>query len=144
MSDKKAPFIIDNDLSPRLKKYLPRDAKTTTECGLRPHAPDNPDVLDLCQRKNAILVTADTGFMKHVRDYQRAHNECCWGVLLLPDGEVNQIEVLSRLRSGKITFTYPKLKTFTFELARHDNLFINLRGNPPVIRELCDCEWNED
>ncbi|MGA3332706.1 MAG: DUF5615 family PIN-like protein [Terracidiphilus sp.] len=143
MSNKKQPFIIDNDLSPRLRQYLPRNARTTAECGLRPHAPDNPNVIDLCQRKNAILVTADAGFLKHIKNYQRSHNDCCWGLLLLPDGELNQIDVLSRLKEGKIKLAHPKLETFSFELVRHDNLIVNLRSNPPEIRELCDCKWEE-
>jgi predicted nuclease of predicted toxin-antitoxin system len=143
MSDKKQPFIIDNDLSPRLKDHLPREARTTVECGLRPNAPDNPNVINLCQRKNAILVTADTGFLKHIKDYQRRHNDCCWGLLLLPDGELSQVDALSRLQQGKIKLVHPKLETFSFELVRHDNLIVNLRANPPEIRELCDCEWEE-
>ena len=144
MSDKKQPFIIDENLSSRLKDYLPREARTTVEWGLPPHAPDNPDVLDLCQRENAILVTADKGFLKHIKDYQRTHNDCCWGLLLLPDGELNQIDVLSRLKEGKIKLSYPKLREFSFKLVRHDNLIVNLRTNPPEVRELCDCEWKGD
>jgi Domain of unknown function (DUF5615) len=145
MSGKPRPFIIDKNLSPRLKAYLPRDGKTTTECGLPQHAPDNPDILDLCQRENAMLVTADEGFIKeHIKDYQRAHNDCCWGVLLLPDGIIRQIELLQRLKEGKIKLAYPKLKRFTFDLARHDNLLIDLRANPPSVSELCACPWYSD
>jgi hypothetical protein len=58
MSEKKKPFIIDNDRGVNLKPNLPADARTTVECGLRPNAPDDPDVVDLCRRENAILVTA--------------------------------------------------------------------------------------
>lgn len=141
MSDKKHPFIIDNDLSPHIREYLPRGARTTVELGLPSHAPDNPDVIELCQRESAILVTADTKFPKHFKDYQRAHNDCCWGLLLLPDGEQKQIDVLTRLKEGKLKLQYPKLQAFSFELARQDNLFVNLRANPPQIGELCDCEW---
>jgi hypothetical protein len=51
MSKKKQPFIIDHDLGVNLKPYLPADARTTMECGLRANAPDYPDVVDLCQRE---------------------------------------------------------------------------------------------
>jgi hypothetical protein len=27
---------------------------------------------------------------------------------------------------------------------RHENLFINLRANPPEVTELCTCEWDDD
>ena len=145
MSHKKQPFIIDNNLkNPRIKEYLPRDSKTTVELGLRPNALDNLDVVDICARKAAILVTADTGFPLHFRDYQKSTNDCCWGLMLLPDGIEKQLNVLQKLKDGKIKLTHPKLETFNFESARHDNLFINLRANPPQIGELCDCKWGDD
>lgn len=145
MSGKPRPFIIDKNLSPRLKDYLPGDGKTTIECGLPQHALDNPDILDLCQRENAMLVTADEGFItKHIRAYQRSHNDCCWGVLLLPNDIIKQINLLQRLKEGKIKLSYPKLPRFTFDLARHDNLLVDLRTNPPAVRELCGCPWYSD
>jgi hypothetical protein len=144
MSKKKQPFIIDHDLGVNLKPYLPADARTTVECGLRANAPDYPDVVDLCQRENAILVTADTEFHEHFKRYQREHNECCWGLVLLPGEEMRQIEVLKRVRTGKLKLKDPTDDVFYFENARADNLFVNLRSNPPEISELCDCEWDED
>jgi hypothetical protein len=86
MSKKKQPFIIDNDLSAELKPYLPSDVRATVECGLRPNAPDYPDVVDLCQEEEAMLVAADTEFPDHLRRYQREHNTC-WGLVLLPSDE---------------------------------------------------------
>jgi predicted nuclease of predicted toxin-antitoxin system len=71
MSKKKHAFIIDNDLSAELKPYLPSGARTTVESGLRPNAPDYPDVVDLCQREEAMLVTADREFPDHLRRYRR-------------------------------------------------------------------------
>jgi hypothetical protein len=144
MSKKKQPFIIDEDLSAALKPYLPADSRTTVECGLRKGTPDFPFVLDLCQREKAMLVTADIEFPKHVKRYQRSHNDCCWGLMLLPDGELNQIALLKSLKEGKIKLNHPKVKDFKFDFARHDNLFINLRANPPNVSELCDCEWDDD
>jgi hypothetical protein len=144
MSKKKRPFIIDADLSSDLKKYLPADARSTVECGLRLNAPDYPDVVNLCQHEEAILVTADTQFSDHLRRYQREHNECCWGLVLLPSEEIKQIEVLKRIAAGKLKIKDPLDKVFHWENARHDNLFVNLRANPPQVTELCDCEWQED
>ncbi|MGA3318725.1 MAG: DUF5615 family PIN-like protein [Candidatus Korobacteraceae bacterium] len=143
-SKKKQPFIIDNDLSPKLKEYLPSDARTTVECGLPPHAPDYPDVVDLCQREEAMLITADTEFPDHLRRYQRAHNDCCWGLVLLPSEELKQIEILKRIKAGKMKLKHPIDRVFQFENARWENLFINLRANPPEVTELCTCEWDED
>lgn len=143
MSKKKQPFIIDNDLSAVLRAYLPSDARTTLECGLRPNAPDYPDVVDLCQRDQAMLVTADTEFPNHMRRYQREHNTCCWGLVLLPSEELKQIEVLRRIRDGKLKIKHPISRVFQFEDARHENLFVNLRSNPPEVTELCTCEWDE-
>ncbi len=102
MSKKKQPFITDESLSPTLKPYLPADSRTTVECGLRKGTKDYPWIMDLCQREQAMLVTADLGFGKHVARYQREHNDCCWGLLLLPDNEGKQIEMLKRLKEGKI------------------------------------------
>lgn len=144
MTKKNRPFIVDANLSSTLKSCLPLGARTTAECGLRHNAPDNPDVIDLCQRQHAILVTADAGFVQHFRDYQNSHNECCWGLLLLPDGELRQIEVLNRLRVGKLMLKHPHDEIFRFEDVRNDNLLVNLRANPPEIGELCECEWNKE
>jgi predicted nuclease of predicted toxin-antitoxin system len=144
MSKKKQPFVIDNDLSAALKEYLPSDARTTVECGLRPNAPDYPDVVDLCQQEEAMLVTADTEFPDHLKRYQREHNTCCWGLVLLPSDELKQIEVLKRIKAGKLKIKHPVAKVFHFDFARHENLFVNLRANPPEVTELCTCEWDED
>lgn len=143
MTKKNQPFILDADLSSNLKHYLQMGARTTVEYGLRHNAPDNPDVINLCQREHAILITADTGFLQHFRDYQKAHNDCCWGLLLLPDCELRQIDVLSRLRAGKLRLKHPKDDVLRFEDVRNDNLLVNLRANPPEIGELCMCEWDE-
>lgn len=68
MGKKKQPFIIDEILSYKLKTYLPANARTTVECGMRKGTPDYPFLPDLCQREEAMLVTADTGFPgKHFR-----------------------------------------------------------------------------
>ncbi|MGD0445797.1 MAG: hypothetical protein ABSA39_17830 [Edaphobacter sp.] len=142
MSKKKYPFVIDNDLSVEIKKYLPGGARTTVECGLAPNAPDYPDVADLCQREEAMLVTADTEFPLHLARYQREHNTCCWGLILLPAEELKQVEVLKRIKAGKLRIKHPIAGVFHFEEARHENLYVNLRSNPPVVQELCACEWD--
>jgi hypothetical protein len=144
MSKKKQPFIIDENLSAKLKAHLPADAKTTVECGVRKGTPDYPFVLDLCQREEAMLVTADVEFPRHIKRYQREHNDCCWGLMLLPAEELKQIDVLKRLKEGKIKLKHPKDDDFKFDYARHENLFINLRAEPPTVTELCDCDWNDD
>jgi hypothetical protein len=141
MNKKKQPFILDNDLGECIKEYLPREARRTVEFGLPPHAADNPDVLDLCQREEAILVTADVEFPRHFRKYQKAHNYCCWGLILLPAEEPKQIDVLKRAKAGKLNLKHPKEEIFRFEDVRMDNLLVNLRANPPYVAELCDCEW---
>lgn len=143
MSKKKQPFIIDEDLGPALKPYLPADSRTTVECGVRKGTPDYPFILDLCQRKEAMLVTADVEFPKHIKRYQKEHNECCWGLMLLPGDEAKQVEVLRRLKEGKIKLKHPKDPNFRFDYARHDNLFVNLRADPPQVTDLCDCEWED-
>lgn len=143
MSKKKQPFILDEDLGDAPKRYLPADARTTVECGLRRGAKDYPFLLDLCQREEAMLVTADTEFPKHIARYQREHNDCCWGLLLLPGEEAKQIDVLRRLKEGRIKLKHPRDPDLKFDYARHDNLFINLRADPPEVRELCECRWEE-
>ena len=97
--------------------------------------------MDLCQRENAILITADVEFWKHFQNYQRTHNRCCWGLVLLPGEEQKQVDVLKRVKAGKLALKHPTMRIFSFEDVRHDNLFVNLRANPPEVRELCDCEW---
>jgi hypothetical protein len=143
MSKKKYPFIIDNDLSASLKKYLPSGARTTVECGLRPNAPDYPYVVELCQSEKAMLVTADTEFANHLKRYQREHNTCCWGLVLLPSEELKQIDVLKRIKAGRLKIKHPVSETFQWEYARHENLFVNLRANLPEVAELCTCEWDD-
>ena len=98
--------------------------------------------MTICE--NAILVTADTEFLHHLRRYQREHNACCWGLVLLPSEELKQIDILRRIKAGKLKLKDPIDEVFHFENARADNLFVNLRANPPEISELCDCEWDED
>jgi hypothetical protein len=144
MSRKKQPFIIDENLGAAIKAYLPAGSRTTVECGVRKGTPDLPFVLDLCQREEAMLVSADIEFPRHVKKYQLSHNDCCWGLMLLPADEAKQIEVLQRLKQGKIKLTHPYIPDFHFDYARHDNLFINLRADPPTVSDLCDCEWDED
>lgn len=143
MSSKKQLFILDENLSAILKEFLPREARTTLECGLRPHAPDDPDVVDLCQRERAILLTADIEFPRHFRRYQRSRNDCCYGLVLLPADEQKQVDVLKRLKAGKLRLKHPKDDVFRFEDVRMDNLLVNLRANPPEISELCDCTWQD-
>jgi len=91
-----------------------------------------------------MLVTADMGFTQHVKRYQREHNECCCGLMLLPDNRGKQIVILKRLKEGKIRLKHPKGDDFKFDFARHQNLCVNLRAEPPQVTELCDCEWDED
>jgi hypothetical protein len=129
MSKKKHPFIIDENLSAAIKSYLPAGSRTTVECGMRKGTPDLPFVLDLCQREEAMLVTAVIEFPSHIKKYQRSHNDCCWGSMLLPADETKQIEILQRLKQGKIKLTHPHIPDFHFDYARHDNLFINLRAD---------------
>jgi predicted nuclease of predicted toxin-antitoxin system len=143
MSKKKQPFIIDENLSAALKPYLPADSRTTVECGLPKGTKDYPWIMDLCQRKKAMLVTADLGFCKHVARYQRERNDCCWGLLLLPDNEGKQIELLKKLGDGKIKLKHPVDDEFHFDAARHENLCVNSIANPPQVTELCNCEWDD-
>jgi hypothetical protein len=49
--------------------------------------------------------------------------------MLLPADETKQIEILQRLKQGKIKLTHPHIPDFHFDYARHDNLFINLRAD---------------
>src|ERR1700734_4114107 len=100
MSKKKQPFIIDENLSTGIKPYLPADSRTTVECGLKSGTEDYPFVLDLCQREEAMLVTADIEFPRLIKKYQLTHNNCCWGLMLLPGEEIKQINVLTRLNEG--------------------------------------------
>jgi hypothetical protein len=144
MSKKKQPFIIDESLGGAIKLYLPADSRTTVECGLKSGTQDYPFVLDLCQHEEATLVTADIEFPRHIKRYQLAHNECCWGLMLLPGEELKQISVLKRLNDGRIKLTHPHVPDFKFDYARHDNLFINLRADPPTVSDLCDCEWDDE
>ena len=142
MSKKKQTFIIDHNLSFALKSHLPGESRTIVECGLRPNAPDYPDVVDLCQRRGAMLVTADTEFTAHLKRYQREHNDCCWGLLLLPSDVLKQINMLKDYRSGRLIIPYPlKGVEFRFDKAQQSNLCVNLRANPPETSELCDCAW---
>ena len=62
----------------------------------------------------------------------------------MPDNEGNKIEVLRRLKEGKIKLKHPKGRDFKFEFARHQNLCINLRAEPPTVAELCDYEWENE
>jgi hypothetical protein len=144
MSKKKQPFIIDENLSEAIKPFLPGHSRTTVECGLKSGTQDYPFVVDLCQREKAMLVTADIEFPRHIKKHQLARNKCFWGLLLLPGEEIKQINVLKRLKEGKIKLTHPHIPDFHFDLARHDNIFVNLRADPPVVSDLCDCEWDED
>lgn len=144
MSKKKQPFILDEDLGPAIKTHLPADSRTTIECGLKRGTPDYPFILDLCQRKAAMLITADAEFPKHIKRYQKEHNECCRGLMLLPGDEAKQIDVLRRLKEGNIKLKHPKIPDFRFDYARHDNLFVNLRAEPPQVTDLCDCEWQDE
>lgn len=49
-----------------------------------------------------MLVTTDKAFPDHLRRYPREHNECCWGLILLPTDELKRIEIRKRIRTGKL------------------------------------------
>ena len=144
MSKKKRPFVVDENLSEKVKRFLPSDSRTTVECGLKKGTKDYPWIIDLCQREEAMLVTADVGIHDHIARYQREHDDCCWGLLLLPDNDGKQIELLKRLKDGKIKLNHPLGDEFHFDIARHENLCVNLRANPPAVTELCNCGWDVD
>jgi hypothetical protein len=48
------------------------------------------------------------------------------------------------LKEGKIKLKHPIDDEFHFDAARHENLCINLKANPPQVTELCNCEWEEE
>ena len=95
------PFIIDENLGAAIKAYLPAGSRTTVECGMRKGTPDLPFVLDLCQREEAMLVTADIEFPRHIKKYQRSHNDCCWGLMLLPADEAKANRCAAEAKTGK-------------------------------------------
>jgi hypothetical protein len=78
------------------------DLRTTVECGLGPNAPDYAGGCRFMPERGAMLVTADKEFPDDLGHYQREHNDCCWGLILLPSDELKQIEVLKRVRAGEL------------------------------------------
>ena len=119
-------------IPPRSVPSLNCKSRPTVECGMRKGAPDFPFVLDLCQREEAMLVTADIEFPRHIKKNQRSHNDCCWQLMLLPADETKQIEA-SETETGKDQAHPSPNSHFHFDYARHDNL-VNLRAHPPTVR----------
>jgi len=137
---KRKHFIIDQNISPELKKFLAAGTRTTTECGLPPQAPD-PDALELCQQEHATLITADFGLPKHLDKYQKSHNTCGYGLFIVPIEQHRQIDLFKRMRTGKPKLKQPRDPVFRFEDAGDDNLLVDLRADQPKVVELCSCKW---
>jgi hypothetical protein len=143
VSRKKVPFILDIHIGPEARAALPRPGKSTVEYGLPRHAPDNPEILDLCQREEGMLVTADVGFREHVKAWQKAHNDCAWGMILLPSEDLKAAAVLKSWQDGKVKLYHPRDgDELHYDLARGSNLLIDFRVDPPKVTELCDCPWD--
>ena len=62
--------------------------------------PDYPFVLDLCQREEAMLVTADIEFPRHIKKYQLAQ-QMLLGILLLPGEEIKTNRTSSKAERRK-------------------------------------------
>jgi len=140
----KSRFVLDNSVK-HLKGLFPQgSAKTITECGLKEGA-DDIAVIDLCYKRDAMLVTTDLGIQQKCRQYQATKNDCLSGLLILPDGAEQQKRVLKDIQTGRKAFhhSHYKAKVSWLQL-RHANLVINTRvPGQPSVQELCDCKWED-
>jgi hypothetical protein len=141
----KAHFMLDNSVK-HLKTCFARGAaKTNTDCGLKEYD-DDFLVIEKAWKEGAILITTDVKVVAKCRKFQKDHNTCLYGLLLLPDGKVPQERVLNDLRARRKTLRHPHYKNHvTWEHVRTANLFVNARvPSNPTLQELCDCKWEED
>lgn len=138
-------FILDNSVKHLKQSFSEGASKTTVDCGLQPHAPDE-DVIDLAFRERAILVTADAKFEGKCRKFQSKRNRCLRGLLLLPDGREQQERVLLDIRQGRRIMCHAHFKISpTWEDIRKENLFVNARISGQLqLKDLCACEWEDD
>ena len=60
---------------------------------------------------------------------------------MLPADAQKLIDVLQKVNGGKLRLKHPKERPISFQDVRHNNLYVNLRANPPEVQEICECKW---
>jgi len=135
--------LLDINLSPELADFFPDgDAVLTTQLGLQPRA-DDMHVIELANRRHAMLVTADYGIIRKCQIWQEQHRECLYGLLLLPQGIEFQRRILRDIKRGRRKLLHSQYEGSATWLDVHDdNLLIQAHQEGfPLVGELCKCPW---
>ena len=104
---------------------------------------DDMDVIELANRRHAILVTADYGIVRKCKIWQEQHRECLYGLLLLPQGIEFQRRILRDIKRGRRKLLHSQYeRSATWLDVRDDNLLIQAHQEDfPQVGELCKCPW---
>lgn len=131
----KLRFILDDGLPVQLP-CLPEGAHTLRSLGFA-QRPSREDLVALCQKKHGMLVTADP----EIAQLLGLDSKAPWGVLLLSNIESDQIELLRRFFTGKLSVR-PSVERMTMvEYAARHRVLVDLRHRQPVLGIFCSCRW---
>lgn len=126
-------------MSANLMQYLPKGAYALADFDF-PEGSSRQDIVRFCQQRHGILVTVDSEYvLLLVTDTQAA-----WGVILLPQAETSQIDVLRRLLAGSLHFRPPTERTSVTEYIRRNRLLLDIRRDPPILSLYFNCCWQPE
>lgn len=132
----KLRFILDRGFSVKLAAYFPEGTHSPYSLGLA-QQPSSQEVLKLCQEKHGILVTANAEYASLLS----LDRKTSWGVLLLPNNEAVQLDIVRRLFVGNLVFRPSVERIAMLEYARRNRLLLDMRHDQPILSVFCDCRW---
>lgn len=124
-------FLLDPSICDEVRRVLPGRIRGSVRLALDKEML-REYVIQTCQQDQCILVTADPAY----ETFLFQQTDVPWGLLLLPNCRNNQIEILQRLSNGQISCDFAIQLEFRVEHVRRNNLLVNLRQAPPVVRIL--------
>jgi hypothetical protein len=132
----KLRFIVDHDFAVDLALYLPAGTFSPYSLGFD-RRPSRQEVARLCQQKHGILATADSAYVPLLS----LSHKTSWGVLLLPDNESAQLNVVRRLFAGNLAFRPSVERMAMVDYASRNRLLVDMRHDEPVVSIFSDCRW---
>lgn len=148
------PIVVDKQLDAEaLAVVLNRSGRSANK-----HKPSRPyrgkyaadedfsDVLQLGWEYEVAVLSADSKMLEKALRFERQfpnEESCLRGLILLPLGKKQQIDVLTRFVGGEIAITASQkggVVPKTVDDLEVFNLAIDLRDHNPRVRRLCDCD----
>lgn len=123
-------FLLDENLSPTLKRLFSKGAKSVFELDLD-GMPD-PALFKLVRDKSAILVTNDTRMLgRYLRNAKAGkHDYCPWGLILIRQNTVEaQKRLLRQIKDPQYNWQRVADKNLGLIVRQHETAEVNLCGH---------------